>query len=391
MKTDLMSNTPAAASFDAIENLGIFQVYTGTGTGTGFLIDERHLLTNCHVVTPYRQVAIELRDRTRIVGTVRRIHPQRDLAIVELSHAVEGTVLALGDSDQLKSKQAVHILGFPVGLPLSVTEGVISHPHQLLDDQYFVQTDAAINPGNSGGPMLDDQKRIIAVTTCKLTAADAVGFGIPASDVSQFVAEFRAQDSAFGVQCPACETLIETAVRYCPSCGLDLQANHDFSEYFDTQELHPLVAFVEHALDTAGFNPVLTRHGHLNWSFYSGSAPIKIWCCCSEHLNFSSPMVQPGTRNLTALFKYLLAAEHAPFSFDLNGSTVRLNLVVHSSDVFAQDALATLTERVRAFIAKADATDNLLIEQYGCLPAPETQRDVLKGGEHALSEPPLSA
>ena len=66
-----------------IETLGVFQVFTGGGTGSGFLIDDRLLVTNCHVVAPYQKVAVEKRDRQRILGTVRRIHPKRDLAIVE--------------------------------------------------------------------------------------------------------------------------------------------------------------------------------------------------------------------------------------------------------------------------------------------------------------------
>lgn len=369
-------------SLDDIDRLGVYQVYTGTGTGSGFLIDATHLVTNCHVVQPYREVAIEMRDRSRIIGRVRRVHPHRDLAVVELSRPVDGEVLALSDGEQLRPKQAVHILGFPVGLPLSLTEGVISHAHQLLDEQYFLQTDAAINPGNSGGPMLDAERRIIAVTTCKLNAADSVGFGIPIADVRRFIEEFRAQTVDFGVNCPTCEELIDRAVRYCPSCGSDLEAHHDFGEYFETPEAHPLAEFVEMSLRRADIDPVLARHGSHNWSFHVGSAPIKIWCCCSEHLNFSSPMAQTPQRNLNELFQFLLSAEHTPYAFDLVGSTIRLNLVVHISDVFLPEEHEFLAERVRQFIAKADASDNVLIQQFGCQPAPETQTDFLKGGEH---------
>lgn len=174
-----------------IETFGVFQVFTGGGTGTGFLIDKRLLVTNAHVVEPYRTVAVELRDKRRIVGTVRRVHPKRDLAVIELSSPVEGALLPLGSSQELKPRQTVHIIGFPVGLPLSVSEGVVSNPNQLLDGQLFVQTDAAINPGNSGGPILDEHKRIVAVTTCKLVSADMVGFGIPSADVRQFVESFQ--------------------------------------------------------------------------------------------------------------------------------------------------------------------------------------------------------
>lgn len=360
-----------------IDGLGVYQVYTGTGTGTGFLIDETHLLTNAHVVQPYREVAVEMRDKSRIAGRVRRVHPHRDLAILELSQAVDGDVLALSDGGQLRPKQRVHILGFPVGLPLSLTEGVISHVRQLLDEQFFLQTDAAINPGNSGGPMLDDQRRIIAVTTCKLNAAESVGFGIPVGDVHRFIEDFRAQSVPFGVHCPTCDELIDRAVRYCPNCGADLESHHHFGEYFEIPELHPLTAFVEHALTESGIDPVRARHGAHNWSFRVGSAPIKVWCCCSEHLNFSSPMAQTPARGLDELFRFLLSADHAPYGFDLVGSTVRLNLVIHISDVFAPSEHAHLVERVRGFVQKADQLDNLLIQQYGCRPAPETQTDLL--------------
>jgi hypothetical protein len=288
----------------------------------------------------------------------------------------------------------VFAVGTPHGLTRTVTRGIVSNKNRHFEDpraingyetgtfNTWLQTDAAINPGNSGGPMLDDQRRIIAVTTCKLNAADAVGFGIPVADVRQFIDEFRAQQVDFGVQCPTCEELLDRALRYCPSCGSDLETHHDFGAYFETPEAHPLTDFVERALAASNIDPVLARHGSHNWSFHVGSAPIKIWACCSEHLNFSSPMAQTPSKGLNELFRYLLSAEHAPCAFDLLGSTVRLNLVIHISDVFAPSAHQQLVERVRDFIAKADASDNLLISRYRCQPAPETQVNGLKGSEH---------
>ena len=360
-----------------IEQLGIFQLYTGLGTGSGFLIDARHLLTNSHVVAPFREVAVEMRDRSRILGRVRRINPHRDLAIVEFDRDVAGEILPLGESTGLRPKQSVQIIGFPVGLPLSLTEGVISHPRQLLDEQYYLQTDAAINPGNSGGPMLDESGQIIAVTTCKLTQADAVGFGIPVNDVRDFINEFRAQSQEFGVDCPACSELIAHATRYCPNCGTDLETRHDFDEFFTQPELDPLASFVETALSGAQFNPILARHGSHNWSFYSANAPVKVWCCCSEHLNFSSAIAQTPKRGLDALMQYLLAESHVPYAFDLNGSSIRMNHVVHISDIFAGGDGADLRQRVAQFINKAAENDVLLVDTYGCDPSPDNLRSHL--------------
>jgi serine protease Do len=367
-----------------IEQLGVFQIFTGGGTGTGFLIAPNVLLTNCHVVAPYRKVAVELRDKRRIAGTVRRIHPRRDLAIVELAVALDETVLLVAKSEELRSQQKVSIIGFPVGLPLSLTEGVISHPNQLLDEQHFVQTDAAINPGNSGGPIIDEHKQVIAVTTCKLTSADNVGFGIPGSDVRSFAESFAAQTAEFGVTCPSCETLLESANRYCDGCGSDLE-DLELDTYFDVVEEHPVVAFVEGGLAKANIDPVLARHGALNWSFYSGSAPIQIWSCCSEHLCFLSTLAQPGKQKLNELFRFLLSAEHAPFTFDMAENLIQLSLTLHASDIFAHNDLDELVARVSTFIAMADRFDNKLIEEYGCLPAPKTQLKFLKEGMKSVA------
>ena len=79
MTVELDTLPMATHPLDDIERLGVYQVYTGAGTGSGFLIDATHLLTNCHVVQPYREVAIEMRDKSRIIG--RRSHARTKLAV----------------------------------------------------------------------------------------------------------------------------------------------------------------------------------------------------------------------------------------------------------------------------------------------------------------------
>ncbi len=361
-----------------IRDLGVYQVFTGGGTGSGFLIADNLLITNHHVVEPYREVAIERRDRTRIVGKVRRVSPKRDLAIIELSEPLDGTPFELAVADTLASKQILHIVGFPIGLPLSITEGVVSNPRQQFAGEWYVQTDAAINPGNSGGPMLDEHKHLVAVTTCKATRADMVGFGVPVADVHDFINAFREQSAEFGVVCPSCDGLLENAERYCDSCGTDLKGL-DIGAFFDAApDHHPVVAFVESGLRHASVNPILARHGEHNWSFHSGSAPIKIWSCCSEHVCFSSPLAKVGKQKLGELFRFLLSAEHAPFSFDLSEDVIRLNLTFHMADVFAHATEAEFSERIASFIEAVDRYDNLLIDSYGCKAAPETELTFLK-------------
>jgi serine protease Do len=281
--------------------------------------------------------------------------------------------LPIAKDVQMRSKQRIHILGYPVGLPLSVTEGVVSHPKQVFDDQLFLQTDAAINPGNSGGPILDDQWRIVAVTTCKLTQSEAVGFGIPADDVAQFVDEFRKQTESFGLQCPACEELISKDVRDCPNCGANFDHVEDLHEFFSPPDAEPLKAFVEGSLQHAGIDPVLARDGDRVWSFRAGNSTIRAWCCCSEHLNLTSVVAEVGQSQFEPLFRYMLDEQHAPYSYDLRGKSVRLVHVLHMADAFTPQVHEEHRERLAAFINKVAGEAPKLMKEFGCNNAPEEQ------------------
>jgi hypothetical protein len=65
-----------------------------------------------------------------------------------------------------KLGESVVAFGFPLGLPLSVTRGVVSGsdrtiPIEGVKRQRLIQTDAALNPGNSGGPLIDPETGVV--------------------------------------------------------------------------------------------------------------------------------------------------------------------------------------------------------------------------------------
>jgi serine protease Do len=111
---------------------------------------------------------------------------------------------------------------------------------------------------------------------------------------------------------------------------------------------------------------------------------VKIWCCCSEHVCFSSTLAQPGKQKLGDLFRFLLSAEHAPFAFDLHDNIIRMNLTFHISDVFSAAGHGDADRWIHDFVSLVDRMDNQLVERFGCEPAPETQLAFFK-------EPPPGA
>ena len=93
-------------------------------------------------------------------------------------------------------------LGSPFGLMHSVSQGIISargrHMEELQDveNQDFLQTDAAINPGNSGGPLVNMKGEVIGINNSIASNGggnEGVGFSIPINLARWIMNELIAQ------------------------------------------------------------------------------------------------------------------------------------------------------------------------------------------------------
>jgi 2-alkenal reductase len=172
------------------------------GSGSGFLIDnQRHVVTNNHVVQDADKIEVVFADATRTKGRVIGSDIDADLAVLELEQIPDGlTPLPLGDSDSVQVGQRVIAIGNPFGLAGTMTVGIVSGLGRDLRSQRLadlenqgtysnpdvIQTDAAINPGNSGGPLLNSTGEVIGVNTAirSTTGANSgVGFASPVNTI----------------------------------------------------------------------------------------------------------------------------------------------------------------------------------------------------------------
>jgi S1-C subfamily serine protease len=85
--------------------------------------------------------------------------------------------------DSLEVGEKVYTLGSPVGLELTLSDGLISGRRDE-DGFHYVQTTAPISPGSSGGGLFDARGNLVGVTTLVLTGRErlnqALNFAIPA-------------------------------------------------------------------------------------------------------------------------------------------------------------------------------------------------------------------
>ena len=175
------------------------------GQGSGVIVDARgYILTNNHVVGQADRIRVQLADKRTFDAKLVGADERSDVAVIK----IEGKDLPaarLGDSGRLEVGEWVLAIGNPFGLDQTVTSGVVSALGRTkvvdIQNQDFIQTDAAINPGNSGGPLLDGGGKVIGINSAIATVAGAtasdsgsigLGFAIPINQAKRISEEIIA-------------------------------------------------------------------------------------------------------------------------------------------------------------------------------------------------------
>ena len=168
--------------------------------GSGFILKDKYILTNFHVVEDATEVTVSLSDRREFVAEIVGVDPLSDLALL----IIEGENLPqvkTGDSDELKVGDWVVAIGSPFSFDFSVTAGIVSAKGRSIQNNNignyvpFLQTDVAINPGNSGGPLFDLDGKVVGINSqiySRSGGYQGLAFAIPinvAIDVAQQIME----------------------------------------------------------------------------------------------------------------------------------------------------------------------------------------------------------
>lgn len=193
--TSATKTVQASSSADALSTLvaktqgSVVRIGASTcdskSVGTGFLIGRRLVATVEHVVDGAATITLKQGARAVATGTVIGEDTARDIALVQSSKPLGGAILPLATrAPQLG--ETVAALGFPLGLPLTVTQGSVSGLQRTIpingsDRRNMVQTDAAVNPGNSGGPLLSvDSGQVVGLVDLGSNQANGIAFAVSA-------------------------------------------------------------------------------------------------------------------------------------------------------------------------------------------------------------------
>lgn len=196
----------SSRSVVTMQGLRLEVVDTGSGVGTawtgiyasGFAVrynGSYYIVTNYHVVQQLVNATVTFWNGDAYRGKVVGSDPYSDLGIVTTqAPSQEFYPLELAASSSLRVGEPVVAIGNPYALSGTITSGIVSQTGRTISydagtgsTSYpiadAIQFSAPINPGNSGGPLLNDNGKVVGITTAGIIGAEGLGFAIPSDTI----------------------------------------------------------------------------------------------------------------------------------------------------------------------------------------------------------------
>lgn len=143
-----------------------YLIMGAAGLGTGVVIEQDKLLTNCHVIAPnvlkgpIEAINTLTQEKTRIVAAAFLV---REDACVVHAPGLNGKPIAFGDTRQLTRGVRILNIGFAKGR-LTASSGSFLGIINRVGQTYLVSSNYC-DHGVSGGPLVDEEGRLVGLTS----------------------------------------------------------------------------------------------------------------------------------------------------------------------------------------------------------------------------------
>ena len=154
--------------------------------GSGFFVEADRIVTNRHVLEgAYRA---EIHSSTGTVYPVKgvlAVDAEGDIALLKIDTPANQIKPLPLDKTSPQEGESVVVIGNPLGLEGSVTNGIVSAVRDIPTFGRIIQITAPISSGSSGSPVVNMQGQVIGIATLQITGGQSVNFAIPSERISQ--------------------------------------------------------------------------------------------------------------------------------------------------------------------------------------------------------------
>src|SRR5687767_7746769 len=157
--------------------------------GSGFFIDSDRIVTNRHVIEGAHRAEVHSSNGTVIpVKGVLAVDAEGDIALLKIDPPTPQVRPLPLDKTSPQEGESIVVIGNPLGLEGSVTNGIVSAVRDIPTFGRIIQITAAISSGSSGSPVVNMQGQVIGIATLQVTGGQSVNFAIPSERISQLQA-----------------------------------------------------------------------------------------------------------------------------------------------------------------------------------------------------------
>ncbi len=152
--------------------------------GTGFCVGIDSIVTNRHVIKGSASIQVLAGNGIKYkVIEPASLDDKADLALLKTEKLPLSIIpLAMSDSP-IRQGDRVLVIGSPLGLQGSVTDGIVSAFRSTDGLGDLVQISAPISPGSSGSPVVNARGEVVGVATLNLPGGQNLNFAIPVARV----------------------------------------------------------------------------------------------------------------------------------------------------------------------------------------------------------------
>jgi tetratricopeptide (TPR) repeat protein len=151
-----------------------------TGIGSGFFIDKiGHLITNYHVLEG--SYAADVRTAGGSTYPVKMVVAENqtfDLLKVLVDIPRDKIKWITMSKDLPEIAEQIMVIGSPMGLEQTVSEGIVSSIRQIPGLGEFFQMSAPISPGSSGSPVINLKGQVVGVATFQFIRGQNLNFAV---------------------------------------------------------------------------------------------------------------------------------------------------------------------------------------------------------------------
>lgn len=154
--------------------------------GSGFFIESDRIVTNRHVIEGAFRAEVHSANGTVYpVKGVLAVDAEGDIALLKIDTPTPAIHPLPLDKTSPQEGESVVVIGNPLGLEGSVTNGIVSAVRDIPTFGRIIQITAAISSGSSGSPVVNMQGQVIGIATLQITGGQSVNFAIPSERISQ--------------------------------------------------------------------------------------------------------------------------------------------------------------------------------------------------------------